>query len=168
MFAARLDDIVCMTRAGASPRCLSVAPPAAPSGRGTLANLLENGFDTVERLRCIEASTPVRAIARAENSVGVVHPSRAESRWRVCARCLVIIYYYYHRLSLRHRDAECPRRLETADRDDGHAPCSCAPRMTSSGAPRMTSSGAPGAQAEGEVLECPGKCPDRTFSAFWL
>jgi len=52
-----------------------------------------------------------------------------------------IIYYYYHRLSLRHRDAECPRRLETADRDDGHAPCSCAPRMTSSGAPRMTSSG---------------------------
>ena len=64
---------------------------------------LENGFDTVERLRCIEASTPLRAIARAENSVGVVHPSRAESRWRVCARCLVIIYYYYHRLSLRHR-----------------------------------------------------------------
>ena len=41
---------------------------------------LENGFDTVERLRCIEASTPLRAIARAENSVGVVHPSRAESR----------------------------------------------------------------------------------------
>ena len=48
--------------------------------RDTLANLLENGFDTVERLRCIEASTPVRAIARAENSVGVVHPFRAESR----------------------------------------------------------------------------------------
>ena len=42
--------------------------------RDTLANLLENGFDTVERLRCIEASTPVRAIAKAENSI----PQRLE------------------------------------------------------------------------------------------
>ena len=48
--------------------------------RDTLANLLENGFDTVERLRCIEASTPVRAIAKAENSI----PQRLEDVDPMC------------------------------------------------------------------------------------
>ena len=41
--------------------------------RDTLANLLENGFDTVERLRCIEASTS--AGPRAHRDRG--HPQRA-------------------------------------------------------------------------------------------
>ena len=41
--------------------------------RDTLANLLENGFDTVERLRCIEASTS--AVPRAHRDRG--HPQRA-------------------------------------------------------------------------------------------
>ena len=40
--------------------------------RDTLANLLENGFDTVERLRCIEASTS--AVPRAHRDRG--HPQR--------------------------------------------------------------------------------------------
>ena len=39
-----------------------------------VSGVLENGFDTVERPRCIEASTPVRAIAKAENSI----PQRLE------------------------------------------------------------------------------------------
>ena len=56
-----------------------VAPLASLSGRDTLANLLENGFDTVEHLRSIEAST--RA-TRPSTAWQDIEKARKKAAWR--------------------------------------------------------------------------------------